>query len=57
MELHKRLFGDYDLELMNRPNAETMPELQGSIQDFLVRNNLLAMDAVFYLFCTLNGQG
>ncbi len=43
IDLHRQLFGTYEAELMSRPDGRTLSLLRGSLQDYLLRNNMESM--------------
>ncbi len=43
IDLHRQLFGTYEGELMPRPDGKTQHFLRGSLQDYLLRNDMEAM--------------
>ena len=51
------MFGLYEGDLMQRPTPKVMQRLQGTILDFLKRENLLGMLPIFQTTQTLAGYG
>lgn len=43
VDLHRKLFGKYEGELMPKPCRETMKFVSGSFEDFMVRNDMAAL--------------
>eukprot|EP00093_Oithona_nana_P004323 04323.XXX_83947_85710_1 [CDS] Oithona nana genome sequencing. len=59
-DLHQGYLGIYGNEygLMQRPSQETLDMIgDGSIKDFLVANDLLALEPLFRIFFNINGYG
>ena len=57
IQVHKELFGLYEGDLMQRPTAEVMHRIRGTLMDFLKREDLLAMVPIFDGTQTLAGYG
>ncbi|XP_062618213.1 uncharacterized protein LOC134279817 [Saccostrea cucullata] len=55
--IHHCLFGNYSFELMPRPTPEVMRQIQGTVQDFLERHDLMLIAPIFRTYLTTNGYG
>ena len=53
--LHIELFGTYPGELMPRPDPDTMKLLQGTFNDFLLRNNITTIQPTLDLLLRSSG--
>ena len=57
IKLHQEMFGSYEGDLMQKPSADVMYRIRGTILDFLKRENLLGMTPIFQITGTLAGYG
>ena len=57
IQLHKKLFGSYEGELMPRPNVTVMHEIRGTFMEYLKRNNLASLHSLFLASHTMQGYG
>jgi len=57
IKLHKEMFGSYTGDLMLRPNATVMARLEGTFLEFLIREDLHALEPIFVLSHTMQGYG
>ncbi|XP_062601043.1 uncharacterized protein LOC134262689 [Saccostrea cucullata] len=55
--IHTCLFGNYSFELMPRPTPEVMRQIQGTVQDFLERHDLMLLAPYFRTYLTADGYG
>ncbi|XP_061179495.1 uncharacterized protein LOC133188129 [Saccostrea echinata] len=55
--IHRCLFGNYSFELMPRPTPKVLQQIQGTVQDFLHRHDLMLLAPIFRTFLTANGYG
>ena len=55
VRLHKEMFGDYQGDLMLQPSSKVMSRVRGTLQEFLTRENMLALLPVFKLSLSLGG--
>ncbi|XP_062601049.1 uncharacterized protein LOC134262697 [Saccostrea cucullata] len=55
--IHRCLFGNYSFELMPRPTPQVLRQIQGTVQDFLERQDLMVIAPIFRTFLTANGYG
>eukprot|EP00092_Neocalanus_flemingeri_P103159 GFUD01131981.1.p1 GENE.GFUD01131981.1~~GFUD01131981.1.p1 ORF type:complete len:527 (-),score=102.25 GFUD01131981.1:408-1988(-) len=57
VKLHKQMFGDYEGDLMLRPDEDVMFRIRGTFLEYLKRENMLALVPVFKLSNELQGYG
>ncbi|XP_021360067.1 uncharacterized protein LOC110454720 isoform X2 [Mizuhopecten yessoensis] len=57
VRIHRQIFGDYDGLLMPRPLTPEMQMVNGTIEDFLKRNDLSMLETPFRVLYTAQGYG
>lgn len=55
--LHKELFGDYEGDIMEKPEPSIMNRIRGTFLDFLQRENLEPMKIIFKTSHEVQGYG
>ena len=57
VQAHKAMFGDYEGDLMPQPSKDVMHRIRGTFQEYLRREDMLALLPIFKLSHTLQGYG